>query len=715
MLLVFGREEGSQLILKEWYSLRDFMVDADIAVRDAEAQVLDKSEREKLIPTDLYDEICLEGQEFTPSTSIQYLNKDSLQASIDFQEEILDCEPLYQANGPVTVGSPNFVVSNYVIDGTRERIVTEGLSKTMVIGAQSKFARGSLGLLAHNDLVRSDQAITEAEKIAYYGSAVTAVSIRSSLKEFQRQDFLYTNAVRRLQDGREVIEYEVNGSYVEGIEAINLEGFKKAVDKFRKMNMVALAIDKKGYYCQPNKGEIDFNDPNVQFDLKLVDDFFKIGHANIDSLKEPPKTIFGFLAIAVEYARQQHEFSSPLGQNQVITLPVIVPLDNLPVYVGDKFGAVGDYTKNSLTLFLSKIGINSDFITANLRTPNTMVDKITADFEPNDVLNVFETHGFIDVFHVPSEPKPDWGALFIDKYVMKDGNQDSPVKFTFADNQMPAWLQRFGNLNTIDPNDINFQRIAEASIYTKDATVWAELKSRSINTTHIILAWFGKELGMEDRRVHEIMEVPGMEEFLRYTLTQEILPLIKDKPLRLTKNPQGINRYIDDVVSRMKNSAHPDNISRLNTNSSTKIPDRLLGIIAHSLKLSPDDEAKLQGAKIMGLALVAAVWLKLAVTRVDCNGNPVVFKDSFINPPEGEGRSIFHGLTNPLDRDQFNQLMDVEMIFGSLGHNEVFRDEIYRMLRRLDNYGLQKMLEPAFLNRVISRVRRLDEIKSRSE
>jgi mannitol-1-phosphate/altronate dehydrogenase len=583
------------------------------------------------------------------------------------------------------------IVPEYILDGTRERIRDEKLSRVMVIGANSAFARALIGNFCHSDLIRREPGYEE--------SGITAVALRGKIDDFKTQDLLWINVVGRTKEsGEPTWEFQVNGSYVEALDATENAELKESIEAFQRMKLVSITLTKNAY-LEGERGKINLKDPDLLHDIKLIKTLAigcepptaqSIG-ARISSLQSHPKTLYGFLTLCLlrnYYLRQQGDLE--------VTTPVLLACDNLPTFVkrGEEevFGASGTFLKRGLIDFATELGLSRDlvpFIRESVRCPDVMVDRITLSNPPKELLDMaFELFGVHDARLVLTEPEPAWGGLFVEKRDPYSGE-------LYPDNLMLNWMKVFGAVE----DDGNYP-LFQSRIWTGHAPNWAELKSRTINTSHIALGYFALYLGASDKKIFELMDVPGMEKFLTGMLTSEVLPLMENRLPKRLQAPENQESYLNNLMERLKNKALPDEVARLTSDGSTKIPDRVLSIVAQNHKngLNPQNG---RPATMHHLALVVAVWLKLAVEGVNEKGERVFLKDPKVNPENKEVKGIFDDVDRARDiidslrglgQRTFARQQDIDKIFSEVKNNTEFLRELDYNLSLLESNSLTELL-----------------------
>ncbi len=188
----------------------------------------------------------------------------------------------------------------------------------------------------------------------------------------KKQDYLYTLIV---QHPNGTVKSEVIGAMKEFLLAVDTP--ELVIDKMAHADtkIVSLTITEGGYNFNPSTGAFDFENPDIQHELKHPD---------------KPKTIFGFLTAALQ--KRRAEGRSPFS---------ILSCDNI-----QHNGAVA---RKMLLAFAQKQDTElAAWITENVNFPNTMVDRITPVTTPEAIDYLHNTHHLKDEWPVVCEPFIQW-------------------------------------------------------------------------------------------------------------------------------------------------------------------------------------------------------------------------------------------------------------------------------------------------------------------
>ncbi len=189
---------------------------------------------------------------------------------------------------------------------------------------------------------------------------------------FKKQDYLYTLIVKH-PDGK--IESEVIGSIVD---------FKMGTDTPEQViarmadagtKIVSLTITEGGYNFNPNTGEFNFDNPDIQHELQNTHD---------------PKTVYGFLTAALKRRRDAG-------------LPAFTILSC------DNIEHNGDMMRKMLLSFAEAQDVGlAEWIAQEVSFPNSMVDRITPVTTKADIETLAQNYGVHDAWPVTCEPFIQW-------------------------------------------------------------------------------------------------------------------------------------------------------------------------------------------------------------------------------------------------------------------------------------------------------------------
>lgn len=195
---------------------------------------------------------------------------------------------------------------------------------------------------------------------------------RKIYNTLKKQDFLYTLIV---QHPNGTVKSEVIGAMKEFLLAVDTPDL--VIDKMAHPDtkIVSLTITEGGYNLNSSTGDFNFENPDIQYELKH---------------RDKPKTIFGFLTAALHKRRAKG-------------------LPPFSVMSCDNIQHNGDVARKMLLAFAKKQDAGlADWIAKNVDFPNTMVDRITPVTTPAAIDHLRDTYKLIDEWPVVCEPFIQW-------------------------------------------------------------------------------------------------------------------------------------------------------------------------------------------------------------------------------------------------------------------------------------------------------------------
>ena len=324
---------------------------------------------------------------------------------------------------------------------------------------------------------------------------------------------------------------------------------------------------------------------------------------------ENPKTIYGYLTQAI-LLRQKN------GNNA------------LTIQSCDNIQHNGDVLKKMLLAFVEHISPDLiPWIHAYVSFPNSMVDRITPVTSQSDKNYLKEKYNLEDACPVVSEPFFQW--------IIEDN---------FA-NGRPSLEQ------------IGVQ-------YVKDVSPYENMKLRLLNAGHSILGFLGKLAG--HHFIHESMNDPEIMANLLRFYHEEAVPHIQDI------NQDTLKNYVATLINRFGNAHIKDNLDRIISGSSAKIPKFIIPTIYAQIKA---------GGSLEISAKVLASWFHYIKSRIDV---------SEIN--DDEKSDLFkRANTSALS------FLAFEPVFGDLGKSQKFTAEYLKALLILtpsfDNQPIHKNIK----------------------
>ena len=319
-----------------------------------------------------------------------------------------------------------------------------------------------------------------------------------------------------------------------------------------------------------------------------------------------PKTVYGFLTAALKRRRDAG-------------LPAFTILSC------DNIEHNGDMTRRMLLAFVEVQDSNlATWIAQEVRFPNSMVDRITPVTTQADIDSLAQNYGVADAWPVTCEPFIQW--------VVED-------KFS---NGRPAFEK------------VGVQFVPDVGPYEK-------MKLRLLNAGHSVLGLLGALHGHPT--INTCIEDKLFKSYLRAFLDREASPILG--------NIEGIDLedYKDSLLERFTNPNIRDNVSRICSESSAKLPKFLIATIHENL--ATDGSIKLA-------TLVVAAWCYYSDKGMDRHGHPIEIIDAMSAELHQTAKQT---VTDPL------AFIRQESIFGNLIKNERFT--------KLFTEAVQKIYEDA--------------------
>jgi mannitol 2-dehydrogenase len=340
--------------------------------------------------------------------------------------------------------------------------------------------------------------------------------------------------------------------------------------------------------------------------LTITEGGYDIDKADVDSVN-----VFGLVTDALARRRDRG-----------IASPTIVSCDNIE--------GNGDVARAAFTAYADRThpGL-SEWIDANTRFPNSMVDRITPVTTPEVIATVRDEFGVDDAWPVVAEPFTSW--------VLEDN---------FTDGRPP------------------FEDVGV--LLVDDVTPYELMKLRLLNASHQALCYFGYLAGY--RLVHDAAGDPLFARMLCQYMDSEATPTLRPVP--------GIDLpdYKRTLIERFANPGVRDTIARLCYGSSDRIPKWLLPVIRENLRT---------GAPITLSAAVVASWARYA-EGVDEQGEPIDVQDQLADELIPRARA---------QRENPTSFIENRSVFGDLVDQKRFVDEYVAALQALHRDGARATLE----------------------
>lgn len=290
----------------------------------------------------------------------------------------------------------------------------------------------------------------------------------------------------------------------------------------------------------------------------------------------------------------------------------------------------GDVARKMLLAFVERRDPTlSRWLAENGAFPNSMVDRIVPATTDEHRALVKEQFGIEDAWPVGTEPFKQW--------VIEDN----------FPNGRPAW------------EDVGAQM-------TSDVLPYEKMKMRLLNASHQAMCYIGMLLGYQ--YAHEAMADPRIRKLVQSMMDEEVTPLLT--------TPAGIDLdvYKQTLIERFSNPTIRDQLSRIGTEGSARIPKFVLPSIVEQLQ---------RGGPSRLLTFTVACWFRY-LTGTDDQGRtmPVIdpMKDKLMEHARRGGRDP-------------GAMLSLNELFGAaLTGSPVFVDQLRQALESFYDQGTEATL-----------------------
>jgi mannitol 2-dehydrogenase len=429
----------------------------------------------------------------------------------------------------------------------------------------------------------------EARNWGVVGAGVTRFD-EAMRQRLSGQDFL-TTLVEQDAHGRSV---RIVGSMIDFIAPANVTALLAQLAD-PQIRIVSLTITEGGYFIDPATGEFDANHPDILADAREM---------------SSPETVFGRIVAG-------------LALRRAAGLPAftVMSCDNIPHN--------GEVTRDAVTGLARLVdSALADWISAHVRFPNGMVDRITPATTDAQRSWLVNNYGLQDSAPVFCETFRQW--------VLED-------KFS---NGRPA-LESAG------------------ATFTTDVTPFELMKIRILNGGHAAIAYPAGLLGIHF--VHDAMSHPLIAGFLAKLTRDEIIPQVPPVPGTQLASYQSL------IAERFANPEVGDTIRRLCLDGSNRQPKFIVPTIADALR---------NGGHVSGLALLSALWCRYCLGKTE-SGEVIAPND-----PGWERltRTAHAAQANPAE------WLAMRDIYGAVGADEAFAAHFAKALGEVQADGVAAAL-----------------------
>ena len=269
------------------------------------------------------------------------------------------------------------------------------------------------------------------------------------------------------------------------------------------------------------------------------------------------------------------------------------------------------------------------WISGNVAFPNSMVDRITPATTPADIAWIQTRFGITDAWPVVTEPFLQW--------VIED---------SFS-NGRPQW-ERVG------------------AQFTSNVSPFEFMKIRLLNASHLAMAYLGALHGFT--YVQDIMADPLFTSFIE-SFMEEVTPVVPKIP------GVSVTDYKTTLIERFSNPTINDQVTRICSEGSAKLPKWLLPSIQELLQLNAATDL---------LSLVVASWIFYLAQGVNSRGQPLDIVDA--------RAAELTAIARPAGTDP-RPMLAVRSIFGkSLPAHANFVGAVESALQRLAKDGVPSTL-----------------------
>lgn len=337
--------------------------------------------------------------------------------------------------------------------------------------------------------------------------------------------------------------------------------------------IISLTVTEGGYNISPVTGEFELATPAVAADL---------------APDVVPQTTFGLITEALR--RRRDRGTGPL---------TIMSCDNIQ---GNGHVARDAYT----TFARAKDPELAEWIAAEVRFPNSMVDRITPVTTDADRAEITEQFGVRDGWPVVAEPFFQW--------VLEDDFAAGRPDYDRGEVQL---------VDDVEPYEL--------------------MKLRLLNASHQGIAYFGHLAGYT--YAHEAAQDPVVATFLLNYMNSEAIPTLRPVP------GIDLDDYTRTLIERFSNAEVKDTIARLAAESSDRIPKWLVPVIRANLE---------SGGPVRLSAAIVASWARYA-EGTDEKGVPIKIVDRLADQLIATAKTQRQDKTAFIaDRELFGNLIDDE-------------------------------------------------------
>lgn len=321
-----------------------------------------------------------------------------------------------------------------------------------------------------------------------------------------------------------------------------------------------------------------------------------------------PKTIFGYLTQALKFRKERG-------------------LKGITIQSCDNIQGNGHIAKKMLLSYIQLANPELvKWVESHVSFPNSMVDRITPATSQIDISNLKKTLGIDDAWPVVCEPFKQW--VIEDDFIAG----------------RPAW-------ETVGAQ------------FVKNVGPYEKMKLSLLNAGHSVLGILGSLYGLTT--IDEAVSNTDICSFLRIYMGNEVTPILR--------NLEGVNlkNYKFSLIQRFGNSYIKDQIDRICSQSSAKIPIFILPTVYAQLKQIP--------AIINHAAFIIAAWAIYSL-GVNEKGGQLLIKDAMETVLKEKAI---------LSRKNPKAFLEIESIFGELKNSKLFFEAYDKSYKSIVLHGIE--------------------------
>lgn len=324
-----------------------------------------------------------------------------------------------------------------------------------------------------------------------------------------------------------------------------------------------------------------------------------------------PKTIFGYLAQAFKLRKKEGT-------------------KGCTVQSCDNIQGNGRVTKKMVISYLKKAEPDLvEWVNSNISFPNSMVDRITPVTRIDDIKLLKDKTGIQDDWPVVCEPFKQW--------VIEDDFKT----------ERPAW-EKVG------------------AQFVKDVEPYERMKLSLLNAGHSVLGILGALLGYNT--IDDVVNDASIKSFLIAFMDKEVTPSLGEL------KGVDLKSYKTSLIERFGNQNIKDQVARICSESSAKIPKFLLPTIKYKLSNQYDFSYS---------AFVIAAW---AIYNKGINENGDVLEIADAMKDELNEKALV-SINDP------KLFLELESVFGVLKNSNPFVEAYESAYNKIIKYGIKKCVE----------------------